>query len=185
MNKKINKLIIACAFFSSYAFSHNIELNKPLAKVEIQAQGELVLNKQRVSYQAWNTEQLKGKVRIVQAMAGRMSSKNMNAHVVNAIIAANFPRASYQTTSILNQDDALIGTASMVKSSLESSKKEFPHSTMILDSEGKAAQAWQLAKKSSAIILLDKEGVVRFVKEGKLSDNEVNELISKTKQLVN
>ena len=127
---------------------------------------------------------LKGKVHIIQAMAGRIASKKINAKVVDAIIAANLPKKTYQTTSILNQDDALIGTGSLVKSSLEDSKKEFPHSAMILDSDGIAAKTWQLKDKSSAIILLDKQGIVRFVKDGKLTDNEVQVLISKTKALL-
>lgn len=57
-----------------------------------------------------------------------------------AITAAKFPAESYQTTTIINQDDAIWGTSSFVKSSAQDSKKEFPWSSMVLDEFGLVAK---------------------------------------------
>ena len=42
-----------------------------------------------------------GKVRVIQAIAGRSSAKELNAPMMTAITAAKFPEDSYQTTSII------------------------------------------------------------------------------------
>ena len=44
--------------------------------------------------------------------------------------------------------------------------------------------AWGLHEKDSVIILLDKSGKVQFVKEGKLTDDEVKEVISRATALM-
>ena len=44
--------------------------------------------------------------------------------------------------------------------------------------------AWGLREKDSVIILLDKTGKVQFVKEGKLTDDEVKEVISRVTALI-
>ena len=44
--------------------------------------------------------------------------------------------------------------------------------------------AWGLREKDSVIILLDKTGKVQFVKEGKLTDDEVKEVISRATALM-
>ena len=44
--------------------------------------------------------------------------------------------------------------------------------------------AWGLREKDSVIILLDKTGKVQFVKEGKLTDDEVKEVISRVTALM-
>lgn len=42
----------------------------------------------------------------------------------------------------------------------------------------KVAKAWHLNAKDSAIIVLDKRGKVKFVKEGKLSQTDIQAVIS-------
>jgi YtfJ family uncharacterized protein len=123
-----------------------------------------------------------GKVRVIQAIAGRSSSKELNAPLMAAITAAKFPEQSYQTTSIINQDDAIWGTGSFVKSSAQDSKKEFPWSSMVLDEEGTVASNWDLAEESSAIIVQDKQGSVLFVKEGALNDSEIQQVLKLVKE---
>lgn len=55
---------------------------------------------------------------------------------------------------------------------------------MIVDSRGAVKKAWQLQSKSSAVIVLDKTGVVRFAKEGALTPEEVQKVIDTVNQLV-
>lgn len=174
-----NKTLLALLAAASpiFANAHNLSVGETLPPVSVTAHGEITLNDGSTGYQAWATTDMLGKVRVVQAIAGRSSSKELNAPLMAAITASEFPEDAYQTTTIINQDDAIWGTGSFVKSSAESSKEEFPWSSMVLDEEGTAASAWALKEESSAIIVQDKQGKVLFVKEGALNETEVAEVI--------
>ena len=54
----------------------------------------------------------------------------------------------------------------------------------ILVDKSAVKNAWGLREKDSVIILLDKTGKVQFVKEGKLTDDEVKEVISRATALM-
>lgn len=78
-----------------------------MAPVGVADRGELILDKDKFSYKNWNSAQLAGKVRVVQHIAGRSSAKEKNANLIEAIKAAGFPHDRYQTTTIVNTDDAI------------------------------------------------------------------------------
>ncbi|MFA0252795.1 YtfJ family protein, partial [Vibrio sp. 10N.261.45.A4] len=94
----------------------------------------------------------------IQAIAGRSAAKALNKPMIDAIVQADFPQDKYQTTTIVNQDDAIWGTSSFVKSSAEDSKIEFPHSSIVLDENGAVAKAWDLEPKTSLIAVQDNNG---------------------------
>ncbi|MGF1752513.1 YtfJ family protein [Vibrio makurazakiensis] len=176
MNKK-NLIALLLASTPLLSNAHNLTVGQAVPAAAIDSYGEIVIENQETAYQAWETSQLLGKVRVIQAIAGRSSSKEMNAPLMAAITASKFDEANYQTTTVINQDDSIWGTGSFVKSSAESSKQEFPWSSMVVDEEGKVAATWELQEESSAIIVQDKQGKVLFVKEGALSESEVNQVI--------
>ncbi|MBV7298881.1 YtfJ family protein [Enterovibrio paralichthyis] len=175
--RRIKTLALATALISTFASANNITNGQALPEVSVEKYGELILNGDKIAYQAWDTDLLPGKVRVIQAIAGRSSAKEMNAPLMDAILAANPPRDKYQTTTIINQDDAIWGTGGFVKSSAEDSKKEFSWSSLVLDADGRAANAWNLKEESSAIIVLNKDGKAQFVKEGALSQDEIAQVI--------
>lgn len=131
--------------------------------------GELVLSNDKFSYKSWNSAQLVGKVRVVQHIAGRSSAKEKNATLIEAIKSAKLPHDRYQTTTIVNTDDAIPGSGMFVRSSIESNKQLYPWSQFIVDSNGVVRKAWQLNEESSAIVVLDKDGRVQWAKDGALS----------------
>lgn len=171
-------LTLAMLLVPAFAMATNLQVGGNARSVSVSDHGELILNNDAINYQAWSTNDMLGKVRVIQAIAGRSSSKEMNAPLMAAITAADFPKESYQTTTIINQDDAMWGTSSFVKSSAEDSKKEFPWSSMVLDKHGLVANAWQLKEDSSAIIVQDKQGKILYVKEGALSDADIQQVLS-------
>lgn len=178
MKKLTLVLGFAAAFCSTGAFAHNIQLNSPLASVSVAEDGELSVKGDDVSYKAWNSSQLAGKVRMVNHFAGRRDVKDRNEALINAIKVAQFDRSKYQTTTIINADDATFGTGSFVKSGAEKGKKKNPHSQVVLDQLGAVKNAWQLKEKENLVIVLDKSGKVKFVHEGALSGAQVQEVIS-------
>lgn len=177
-------LIIACLLTSFIASADNFEIGSRVAAVGVEDRGELAYEQGEFSYSNWNSARLPGKVRIVQHMAGRTAAREMNEPLIEAIRKDNLPRDRYQTTTIVNTDDAIIGSGIFVRNSIESGKKQFPWSQVIVDSKGSVQKAWQLRSKSSAIVVLDKAGMVRFAKEGALTPQEVQQVIALVNQLV-
>ncbi|MGR5068003.1 MULTISPECIES: YtfJ family protein [Vibrio] len=175
-------LSVFIALTPSLALATNLKLGETVPAAKVNAYGEIVLQGEGVAYQPWATQHMLGKVRVIQAIAGRTSAKEMNAPLMTALIEAKLPQDSYQTTTIINQDDSIWGTGSFVKSSAQDSKKEFPWSSMVLDESGVIASSWALKEESSAIIVQDKQGKILFIKEGALSPNEINQVLGLIKQ---
>lgn len=180
----LNTLVVTATFISAMASAHNISIGQPLPAVSVDNYGELTLNGDEIGYQPWASDKLTGKVRIVQAIAGRSSAKKMIEPLVDAITAAKFPQDKYQTMTIINQDDAMWGTGSFVKSSAEDSKTEFHWSSFILDANGSVANAWGLRKENAAVIVVDSQGQVKFIKEGELNNKDVIQIISLIRDMV-
>ncbi|POW58954.1 YtfJ family protein [Candidatus Pantoea alvi] len=180
---------LACALFAlillpGAVFAHSLKQDQRVPAVGVNDKGELLYQQDDFHYQRWNSAQLAGKVRVIQHIAGRSSAKEMNAAVIEAIKAAAFPQDRYQTTTIVNTDDAIPGTGMFVRSSIESNKKQYPWSQFIVDSKGNVKHAWQLADAGSVIVVLDKSGRVRFVKDGALTQEEVMQVISLVRTLL-
>ncbi|TPG61629.1 YtfJ family protein [Ewingella americana] len=177
-------LMVSLVVFPLFACAHNLVPGERLPAVGVDDKGELNYVNNDFSYSRWNSAKLPGKVRLVQHMAGRTSAKALNAPLIDAIRAANLPHDHYQTTTIINTDDAIMGTGMFVRSSIESGKKEFPWSQIIVDSNGGVKKAWELEPKSSAVVVLDKDGVIKWVKEGALTQEEVQQVVALLHQLV-
>lgn len=171
-------LAVSCLLFPLMASAHNFVDGQRVAPVGIADRGELILDNDKFSYKNWNSSQLAGKVRVVQHIAGRTSAKEKNATLIEAIKAAKFPHDGYQTTTIVNTDDAIPGSGMFVRSSIESNKQLYPWSQFIVDSNGLARKAWQLQEESSAIVVLDKDGRVQWAKDGALTQDEVQQVVA-------
>ena len=124
-------------------------------------------------------------MRVLQHIAGRTSAKEKNATLIEAIKSAKLPHDRYQTTTIVNTDDAIPGSGMFVRSSLESNKKLYPWSQFIVDSNGVARGAWQLDEESSSIAVLDKDGRVQWAKDGALTQQEVQQVMDLLQKLLN
>ncbi|PLR45810.1 YtfJ family protein [Chimaeribacter arupi] len=174
-------VLMASSFIAS---AHNFTIMQPVPPVYVSDKGELLLNHGTFSYQRWQSAALAGKVRVIQHIAGRTAAKEINAPLVEAIKAANLPAKYYQTTTIVNSDDAIIGTGAFVRSSIKESKESFPWSQFVVDDQGVVRKAWALKEASSAIVVLDTAGKVRFAKEGALTAAEVQQVIALLHQLI-
>lgn len=183
MKKLLFSLLAGATLLSAPAFAHSLKLEQPVPQATVADKGEILLNGKDVAFQTWKSNALAGKVRIVHHLAGRSAAKEKNQAVIDAIKAAHFPAANYQTTTIINADDAVVGTGLFVQSSAEKGKKANPHSQVVLDDNSSVKNAWGLKEKESAIIVLDKNGKVKFVKEGKLSATEIQSVMELVRSL--
>ena len=180
--KKLAFVLLTSLATSSFA--HNLQLNTTLPYVSIQTDGEVIINNGSINYKNWESPALSGKVRVLQHMAGRSSVKEKNDGLMEMIKAQHFDASKYQTTTIINAEDAIFGTGAFIKSSAEKGKKNNPHSQVILDQTGLVKNVWELQPKESLIVVLDKSGKVKFAHEGKLSEQQMNQVIELIKNLV-
>lgn len=178
-------LAVSCLLMPLMATAHNFTNGQRVAPVGVADRGELILDNDKFSYKNWNSAQLPGKVRVVQHIAGRSSAKEKNAALIEAIKSAGLPHDRYQTTTIVNTDDAIPGSSMFVRSSIESNKKLFPWSQFVVDSDGVVRKAWQLDEGSSAIVVLDKDGRIQWSKDGALTADEAKQVIALLHKLLN
>nr|WP_314425554.1 YtfJ family protein [uncultured Erwinia sp.] len=166
------------------ASAHNFIKGERMIPIEIQDRGELVLEGDDIHYRSWNTSRLAGKIRIVQYIAGRRSAKKKNSVMIKAIKAAKFPEDRFQPTTIINTDDEFPGTGLFVVSKVEKNQRHYPWAQFIIDSDGLGRKAWNLEENSSTIVVLDREGRVQWAKDGALTPEQVVQVISLLKQLL-
>ena len=159
-------LALTCLLLPMMASAHQFETGQRVPPIGITDRGELVLDKDQFSYKTWN------------------SAKEKNATLIEAIKSAKLPHDRYQTTTIVNTDDAIPGSGMFVRSSLESNKKLYPWSQFIVDSNGVARGAWQLDEESSAVVVLDKDGRVQWAKDGALTPEEVQQVMDLLQKLL-
>ncbi|RZM93844.1 YtfJ family protein [Escherichia sp. E14V7] len=182
-----SRLITALIFslFSFCATAHNFVIGKPVTPVYIQDGGELLLKNDEIYYQKWNSTQLKGKVRIIQYIAGRKSAKKKNSLLIKAVETANFPQDRFQPTTIVNTDDAIFGTGYFVTGKIEKNKRRYPWAQFVIDGSGLGRVAWQLPEQSSTILVLNKYGQIQWAKDGSLTPEEVDQVIALAQKLIN
>lgn len=173
--------LLALSFSSS---ANNLVTGQRLPLAVVADPGMLNYASGEFSYVAWNSAKLPGKARVLLHLAGRLSAKDENEVLTQKLQAAGFPHDRYQTTLIVNTDDAIPGSAMFVRASLKSSKEQSPWSQFIIDGKGSASQTWQLKPGGSTVAVLDKQGIVRFVKEGALTPAEVDQVMSLLKSLI-
>ncbi|CCJ89822.1 Protein ytfJ precursor [Cronobacter turicensis 564] len=71
-----------------------------------------------------------------------------------------------------------------MRRSLESTKKEYPSSIFVLDGTGAVQRAWRLQPGGSAVVVLDKDGRIRFAKDGALTADEVRQVMTLLRSLL-
>ncbi len=152
--------------------------------VSVTDKGAITLQQQQGVFSPWSSHILLGKVRIIELVPGKAEARILNPHLLHAIARADFDSTQYQTTAIINASDAFWGTGMFVKSSAIALKKQYPWMSIIYDEDGQVAQHWQLAHHQPATLVVDKQGVVRYLKHGTLSYHNINVLIHIVAQLL-
>jgi uncharacterized protein len=172
------------AMFFAGASAASVEVGGRLPDLSIDDKGELILSGDDVNYRSWSYPQQPGKVHIVQYMAATKSAGDMNKAFRDRF-DTDLPKNSFRTTTILNLDDALWGTGGFVIGELKSNKRKFPEAVMVVDEEGAGVKQWQLQNDTAAVVILDSQGTVRYVKQGKMSAAEIESTLELILAVIN
>lgn len=155
-----------------------------LADLSIADKGELVLSGNDVGYRPWSYPQQPGKVHVLQYLAATRAASKINEPFTDRMKTELPQGGEFLSTTILNLDEAMWGTSSFVLSELKSNKQEFPRAILVADSDGAGLKQWQLDRESSAIIVTDPQGVVRYFKQGAMSDSEIDNALALIRQYI-
>ncbi|MGO1296933.1 MAG: YtfJ family protein [Vibrio sp.] len=177
-------LLAGIITFSCHGQAQTVTLKHPLPSVSVTHMGAITLPQQQGVFTPWSSHDLLGKVRIIELVPGKADVRSLNRHLLHAISRADFDTTQYQTTAIINASDAFWGTGMFVKSSAIALKKQYPWMTIIYDEDGQVARHWQLTHHPQTTIVIDKLGVVRFIKHGRLNYHNINVLIHIVTQLL-
>ncbi|WP_338110796.1 YtfJ family protein [Rosenbergiella australiborealis] len=177
-------IVILLSLLPCLAIANNFTIGQPLKPLSIQDKGQLVLTNDTITYRPWDSRSLIGKVRIIQYIAGRSSAKKQNGDMIKAVKAAQLPSTYFQPVTIVNADDELLGSGLFVQGKIEKNQRKYPWAQFVIDNDGKGKALWQLPDASSTIIVTDKQGKVRWEKDGPMTDDEVSQVIQLLRELV-
>jgi len=182
MKKILTAFALSLASFS--ALSHNLTLGENLPQVNLTDKGYINLVEGEFEYRQWSTAELQNKVILIQHIAGRISAKELNEPMIDAIKQSDFPFEKYNTATLVNLDEAIWGTGAIVASKLKSNKEQFPDAIFVVDENGDIRNKWGLTEKSSAIILLDQAGKLLYIKDGEMNSTEIDNVIGLIKATI-
>ncbi len=187
--RKILLLLFMVLFMVSVSYAIEIKIGEKIPQINIEEKGFLVpeyeiINGKMIykadtdiNYKKWSSSELTGRIGVVYHLAARLGADEINKPFIDALMAADLPEylpdSPYKTTTILNTDDAVWGTAGIASGRFENSLKENTYAYFANDENGVAQKSWGLKKKGSAIIIHDKEGKVLYFKDGKMTQDEI------------
>jgi uncharacterized protein len=169
--------LLAALLLGVAAQARALEPGEALPGLRIEELGELQLAGETIRFAPWQSDALTGKVQVLQYLAARLSVKSLNEPFTDTLRDSGIPIERYHVTTIVNLDDALIGTRGMVLSELENNKKRYFRSSIVADAHGLGLEAWQLRPKSSAIIVLGPDGRVKFFRDGAMTPAEIDHVL--------
>ena len=62
-------------------------------------------------------------------------------------------------------------------SEVKVNKRNFPLSTMVLDEDGTGVTAWQLGERGAGLVILDRQGIVKYFTTEAMSAREMVESV--------
>lgn len=177
-------LVLLAGLASPLALAGDVPAGGRLPDLSIADKGELVLTGDEVSYRAWSYPQQPGKVHVVQYMAATRGASEINKPFTDRMKTDLPQNGAFLSTTILNLDEAMWGTGGLVVSELKSNKLEFPNAILVADEDGVGLKQWQLDSENSAVIVTDAAGVVRYFKQGAMSDAEIQSTLDMIRQYI-
>lgn len=131
----------------------------------------------------FESQDLLGRVSMVVYVAP--NQKKLNKPATDAIRACDLDARYFRSYAVVNMRAHRWWPDFFIKREIKLAQEEFPTTTFILDKDKVLVQAWQLADKSSDVVVFDASGKVLFSVDGKLDADQIARLVKTTKEAVN
>jgi uncharacterized protein len=170
VSRVLAALVLTLVCRNALAAAPNVGAPPPL--LNITERGELTMSGDDFSFVPWRSDTNPGKVHVVQYFAASMSARDTFKPVTDMLEKSVTP-GSVHVTTVLNLDAALFGTTGFVISELKKNKKIHPLATMVVDDKGLGIGVWDLGEDGAGLMILDKQGVVKYFTRKALSEQEL------------
>jgi len=170
-------LIIASLFifFATIPIFADLKINSQINSLELSGQnGGLVSNEK-----PWTTDSLSKKTTVLFYIDPDFAE--LNDHVSKALTDAKFPPKTLHSVAIINNAATWIPNFA-IRSRLEEKQKEFPNTVYALDLNKILVNRWGLTDDSYVVLAINKVGNLMFNVSGKLTDQQVKQLITLLKK---
>ncbi len=129
---------------------------------------------ERVDGTPWSSNELVGKVWVV--FYADPDESDLNDEAADAIKAKDFPKEKQGSVAIVNMA-ATWKPNFAISMILKGKQEKFPSTVYVKDFKKTVVKKWKLKDDSNDIVVFDKEGIVLFSKDGKLSTAEIKVLL--------
>ncbi len=182
---KYTRLIIVAVLCaqSLIAFSQAPALSGALPELNIADRGELLIAGDDYDYQPWTSDNAPQKPHVLQYFAGTVSAQKTFEPFTD-LLQVELDHNDFHVTTVINLDAALWGTTGFVISEVKSKKQEFPMATMVVDADGLGEQTWELGKKGALLVVMDAQGVIRFLTNESLDEATMGSTLELLKELI-
>ena len=157
----------------------SLQHGRSLPVLDINVGGEISVNDNKIVKEPWSSKSFEsnGKVQLVQYIAANPGAARQNKPFTDTLIEKHFSSEQLSTTVIVNLADTISLLKGIVVKKIAKNKVKHQTINFIIDDNGVGLQRWGMKNKSYAVIVLDASGKVLFIKDGPLSEIEIENTI--------
>jgi len=164
----VKKIFLIFTLLFTHAFSLTLGQTPPNVVLEGKNGG-------KVDGTAWDSRMLKGKVYVLFYVDP--DEKDTNEAFSEALKNRKFPYDKYTSVAIVNMAATWLPNFA-IEAKLKAKQKKYPNAIYVRDKKKVLVKKWALEDDSSDILVFDKEGRLIFQHAGKLSDDQIEKVLS-------
>jgi len=159
--------------------SGSLSMGEHLPYLGFDTGGEISVSNNDISMMPWNSKSLEktGKVQLVHYVPANRRVALQNQPFSEAVIERQFSTQRVNKTVIVHMADTMSLLRGLVVTKLADRKSLNQEVRFVIDDDGAGLSRWGIKNKSHAIIILDGNGKLLFVKDGALSEAEIEQTI--------
>ena len=129
--------------------------------------------------QAWHTRDLKGKVHLILYMDPDKRKENQS--LLDVLNSLDIDTKAYSTVAIVNLAATWMPDA-ILEGLLSKKQKELKNTSFVFDKKKVLVEKWKMKDDASNVLLVDKNSKVIYQKSGKISNSDIDTILSLIKQ---
>lgn len=111
-------------------------------------------------------------------------NRTLNDDLAERLKAENFPRDRYASTVVINMGATWLPNE-FLEATLKRKQKQYPDTTYVKDLDKTLVKEWGLPDNSYSVMAFDKEGKLWYSRDGKFSEEQIDEVINGIKARLN
>lgn len=156
---------------ATQGFAAPLTVGQPASSVKIEGE-----DGGKVTGEPWSSEEIVKQGKVISLFYVDPEEKKLNEPVEEAYEKEKFPFEKHGSIAVINMAAAWYPN-SMISSMLAKKQEKYPKTTYVKDMKKKLVKEWDLQDDSVNLIVFDKAGKVLYAKKGKMSPEEISELM--------